>query len=62
VVAEHFTQGLVHQVSGGVVAHGAFARHQVDLAEFPHVQRWYRAMQARPGVARGFAVPLRHGT
>jgi GST-like protein len=35
-------------------------RHQVDLADFPHVQRWYQAMMARPGVARGFAVPLRH--
>jgi len=34
-------------------------RHQVDLADFPHVQRWYRAMMARPGVQRGFAVPLR---
>ncbi len=37
------------------------ARHQVDLADFPHVQRWYRAMLDRPAVARGFAVPLRHG-
>jgi GST-like protein len=36
------------------------ARHQVDLADFPHVQRWYQAMMARPAVARGFAVPLRH--
>ena len=35
-------------------------RHQVDLAEFPHVQRWYRALMARPAVQRGFAVPLRH--
>ena len=35
-------------------------RHQVDLADFPHVQRWYRALMARPGVQRGFAVPLRH--
>jgi len=34
-------------------------RHRVDLAEYPHVQRWYRTMMARPGVARGFAVPLR---
>jgi len=34
-------------------------RHQVDLANFPHVQRWYQALMARPGVARGFAVPLR---
>ena len=37
------------------------ARHQVDLADFPQVQRWYQAMMARPAVARGFAVPLRHG-
>jgi GSH-dependent disulfide-bond oxidoreductase len=35
-------------------------RHQVDLAEFPNVQRWYQALMARPGVRRGFAVPLRH--
>jgi GST-like protein len=37
------------------------ARHQVDLADFPQVQRWYRAMMARPAVQRGFAVPLRRG-
>jgi GSH-dependent disulfide-bond oxidoreductase len=36
-------------------------RHRIDLAEFPHVQRWYQALKARPGVARGFAVPLRRG-
>jgi len=35
------------------------ARHRVDLAEFANVQRWYQTMMARPGVARGFAVPLR---
>lgn len=35
------------------------ARHQVDLADFPQVQRWFQAMMARPAVARGFAVPLR---
>ena len=34
-------------------------RHKVDLAEFPNVKRWYDAMMARPGVARGFAVALR---
>ena len=34
-------------------------RHQVDLADFPNVQRWYDAMMARPAVARGFAVALR---
>ena len=33
-------------------------RHQVDLAEFPNVQRWYKAMMARPGTARGFEVAL----
>jgi GST-like protein len=33
-------------------------RHQVDLAEFPHVERWYETMMARPGVQRGFAVAL----
>ena len=34
-------------------------RHQVDLADFPHVGRWYRSMMARPAVIRGFAVPMR---
>ena len=34
-------------------------RHQVDLSDFPRVQRWYQAMMARPAVQRGFAVPLR---
>ena len=34
-------------------------RHKVDLADFPHVQRWYDALMARPGVQRGFAVALR---
>jgi GST-like protein len=33
-------------------------RHKIDLAEFPRVQRWYEAMMARPGVQRGFAVPM----
>lgn len=37
-------------------------RHTVDLAEFPHVQRWYQAMMARPAVERGFAVALRRAT
>ena len=34
-------------------------KHQVDLADFPNVQRWYAALMARPAVARGFAVPLK---
>ena len=33
-------------------------RHKVDLAEFPNVKRWYEAMMARPGTARGFEVAL----
>jgi GST-like protein len=33
-------------------------RHKVDLAEYPHVKRWYETMMARPGVQRGFAVKL----
>lgn len=34
-------------------------RHQVDLQQFPHVQRWYQDMMARPAVQKGFAVSLR---
>jgi GSH-dependent disulfide-bond oxidoreductase len=37
-------------------------RHQIDLADYPQVQRWYAAMMARPAVARGFAVALRRST
>ena len=33
-------------------------RHQVDLAEFPHVKRWYEVMMARPATKRGFEVAL----
>ena len=34
-------------------------RHNVDLADYPNVRRWYNAMMARPGVRRGFEVKLR---
>ena len=34
-------------------------RHQVDLAQFPHVERWYQSLMARPAVQKGFAVALR---
>ena len=34
-------------------------RHQVDLADFPNVGRWYNSMMTRPAVIRGFAVPMR---
>lgn len=37
-------------------------RHKIDLADFSHVQRWYRTMMARPGVERGFAAPLRRAS
>jgi len=33
-------------------------RHQVDLAEFPNVKRWYETMMARPATRRGFEVAL----
>ena len=33
-------------------------RHQIDLAEFSSVKRWYDALMARPGVQRGFEVAL----
>jgi GST-like protein len=31
--------------------------HQVELAEFPNVKRWYDAIGARPPVQRGMKVP-----
>lgn len=36
------------------------ARHEwqdIDLADFPQVQRWYHDVAARPAVQRGMAVP-----
>jgi GST-like protein len=33
-------------------------RHLVDLADFPHVKRWYDTMMARPATKRGFEVAL----
>lgn len=31
--------------------------HQVDLAAFANVKRWFDALSARPGIAKGMAVP-----
>ena len=33
-------------------------RHQVDLADFPHVRRWFDMMMTRPATKRGFEVAL----
>jgi GST-like protein len=35
-----------------------FERHQVDLAEFPNVKRWFEHLGERPAVAKGMAVPF----
>lgn len=32
-----------------------------DLAEFPHLQRWFTAVGARPAVARGIKIPENFG-
>lgn len=34
-----------------------FDYHQIDLADYPNVLRWKEALDARPDVARGMAVP-----
>ena len=33
-------------------------RHKVNLADFPHVERWYNTLMARPGVKRGMEAKL----
>src|SRR5438045_3976828 len=33
-------------------------RHKVELSDFPHVERWYSALMARPGVKRGMEAKL----
>jgi len=59
--------GAVEYAAGTAVSIADFAilgwawrheRHQVNLADFPNVARWYSAMMARPGTERGFAVAL----
>ena len=34
--------------------------HQVELADFPNVKRWFNALSARPAVERGMKVPFRN--
>lgn len=31
--------------------------HQIDLANYPNVRRWYRAIKERPAVQKGYHVP-----
>jgi GST-like protein len=31
--------------------------HELDWAKFPNVERWFKAIGARPAVQRGMAVP-----
>ena len=31
-------------------------RHKVDLADFPNVRRWYKALNARPATKRGLEI------
>jgi len=35
-------------------------RRGIDLADYPHVQRWHDAIAARPAVQRGVAVLAEH--
>ncbi|MDP9150182.1 MAG: glutathione binding-like protein [Myxococcota bacterium] len=37
-------------------------RQGVNIAEFGHVGRWMTELRARPAVARGLAVPPKHGS
>ena len=54
-----FVAGAVSIADFAIVAWAwRHERHKIDLAEFPHVRRWYEAMMARPGTERGFSVAL----
>jgi GST-like protein len=34
-----------------------FEYHRIDLADYPHVRRWYLELAKRPAVQRGYQVP-----
>ena len=36
-----------------------FEWQTIDMNEFPHVLRWYKAIAARPAVERGYHVPVK---
>ena len=35
-----------------------FQWQQIELAEFPHVRRWYEQIAAREAVQKGYHVPV----
>ena len=39
-----------------------FDYQRIDLNDHPNVRRWYTELAARPGFARGYAVPDAHAT
>jgi hypothetical protein len=57
VAAQHFTQGLVHQVGGRVVAHGARTALRVDLGRHG-VAHLERAALQRALVAKHVGLDL----
>ena len=59
LAAHEFVAGALSVADFAILAWAwRHERHKVDLAEFPHVARWYAQLMARPGVTRGFAVAL----
>jgi GST-like protein len=38
-----------------------YAWQQIDMNEFPHVKRWYRAIAERPAVQKGYQQPKHTG-
>ncbi|GJL88550.1 MAG: thiol:disulfide oxidoreductase [Minwuia thermotolerans] len=38
-----------------------YKRQEVDLDQFPNVKRWYKALQQRPALRRGYAVGQEFG-
>ena len=36
-----------------------FEWHQVDIAKYPNVLRWYKAIAARPAVVKGYHIPVK---
>jgi GST-like protein len=59
LAAVEFVAGALSIADFAIVAWAwRHERHQVDLADYPNVRRWYDALMARPAVRRGFDVAL----